>query len=210
MDPFAPIAAQRRAVADLLDGLTPEQWAVRSLCDAWTVHDLAAHLCTPWEASLWRFGTAMVTVGFDFDRASQKVVARIAERPSPELVAILRENADSRWTPPGSDWHAPLTDNYVHALDICVPLGLEAPADPAQWPVILDFLVSRSARRGFVAGELPGLRFVATDVGWSAGDGPEVHGPAAALALAMLRRPALADRLTGEGAPTLAGWAAGS
>ena len=34
---------------------------------------------------------------------------------------------------PGSDWHAPLTDTYVHAADICVPLGLPAPADPAQW-----------------------------------------------------------------------------
>ena len=210
MDSFPAIAAQRRAVADLLDGLTDEQWRTRTLCDAWTVHDMAAHLCTPWEASIWRFGIAMLRVGFDVDRASEAVVARIAERPSSELVGILRANADSRWTPPGSDWHAPLTDNFVHALDICVPLGLDAPGDPAQWPLILEFLVSEKARKGFVAGELPPLRIVATDVGWAFGDGPEVEATAPALALAILRRQALLDQLTGEGALQLAAWASTS
>src|SRR5215469_7328708 len=30
--------------ADLLDGLTPEQWEVQSRCDGWRVADVAAHV----------------------------------------------------------------------------------------------------------------------------------------------------------------------
>ncbi len=41
------VAAERRAIADLLDTLTPEQWETPSLCGAWTVRDLAAHLVMP-------------------------------------------------------------------------------------------------------------------------------------------------------------------
>ncbi len=49
-----------------------------------------------------------------------------------------------------------------------------------------------------------GLRLVATDITWSAGQGPEVTGPATALLLALAGRPlALAD-LDGPGLATLA------
>src|SRR5690606_9049743 len=48
-----------------------------------------------------------------------------------------------------------------------------------------------------------GLRFVATDVSWSSGDGPEVSGPGEALALAMVGRTAALDDLTGEGVAEL-------
>ena len=38
------IDQQRVALADLLDTLTPEQWSTPSLCEGWTVRDVAAHL----------------------------------------------------------------------------------------------------------------------------------------------------------------------
>ena len=210
MDPFAPIAAQRRAVADVLDGLTPEQWAAPTLCDAWTVHQLAGHMVVPFEVSMPRVLLEMAKARGNFARANVALALRAAQAPPDELVAVIRANAESHFTPPGHDWHAPLTDTYVHTQDICIPLGLEAPADLEQWPVILDFLVSKKAKGAFVGGTLPALRLAATDLDWSWGDGPEVQGPAAALALAILRRPALAEQLDGPGAATLAGWAAGS
>jgi uncharacterized protein (TIGR03083 family) len=210
MDPFAPITAQRLALADVLDGLTPEQWSTPSLCEAWSVHDLTAHLVLPFETSLPRFALAMVKARGNFDKASVALTAKVAAAPSADLVAKLRENAASHFTPPGQDWHAPLTDNYVHTQDICIPLGIDPPADPAQWPVILDFLMSTKARGPFVGRPLPELRFVADDVRWSTGEGPEVTGPAAALVMALVGRTAIVDRLEGPGAATLAAWAAGS
>ena len=41
---WAAIDTQRLYTADLLDGLTPAEWDAPSLCDGWTVRDVAAHL----------------------------------------------------------------------------------------------------------------------------------------------------------------------
>ena len=36
--------AERLELADLLDTLTPEQWAAPSLCAGWSVRDVCSHL----------------------------------------------------------------------------------------------------------------------------------------------------------------------
>jgi hypothetical protein len=58
---------------------------------------------------------------------------------------------------------------------------------------------------GFVASKkrVAGLRLVATDVGWSHGDGPEVRGTGEAVLLAASGRPATLDELEGDGVRTL-------
>lgn len=43
-DVWAVIDLQRRRTADLLAGLSGEQWDHPSLCEGWTVRDVAAHL----------------------------------------------------------------------------------------------------------------------------------------------------------------------
>lgn len=207
MDPFVPIAAQRQALADVLAGLTPEQWEARSLCEAWTVHELVGHIVVPFEVSLLRVMLEMAKAVGNFSKANVALALRAAQTSPEELVAAIRANADSHFTPPGQDWHAPLTDTYVHTQDICIPLGIVAPADPEQWPVILDFLVSKKTRGAFVGRPLPELRFTVSDVDWSAGAGPEVSGPAAALVAVILGRTAIIDRIEGPGTATLAGWA---
>jgi hypothetical protein len=101
---------------------------------------------------------------------------------------------------------APLTDVLVHGQDIRIPLGLADERSAAPWRGVLAFLVSKRARRGFVAGRLPELRLVAHDLDWSWGAGPEVSGPAVALALAVSGRDARADQLDGPGAHRLRDW----
>ena len=68
---------------------------------------------------------------------------------------------------------------------------------------MLDFLCGGKAR-GFVSPAVTkGLRFEATDLDWSTGDGPVVSGAGEAIMLAVTgRRVALPD-LTGPGAATL-------
>jgi hypothetical protein len=70
--------------------------------------------------------------------------------------------------------------------------------------------MSKKARGAFVGRPLPAVRFSATDSVWATGSGPEVRAPADAIALAILGRTALIDRLEGPGAGVLAGWAEGS
>ena len=58
---------------------------------------------------------------------------------------------------------------------------------------------------GFVKSKqrMDGLRWTATDVEWTFGDGPEVTGPAEALILLASGRPAPIDEARGDGVATL-------
>ncbi|MFY0407793.1 maleylpyruvate isomerase family mycothiol-dependent enzyme [Solicola sp. PLA-1-18] len=208
MDLWDDLADERRAIADLLESLTPEQWATQTLCEAWDVHAMAAHLAVPCTFSTLEMVTTMVRARGNPDRLSVLMAARRAELSPAELVALLREKAGARKAPPIVGVLGPYTDALVHTQDVMVPLDLNDDRPAVRWLPSLEFLVSRRARVGFVAAPLPAVRMEATDMGWAHGAGPEVRGTAADLALAMLRRTARLDALTGEGAPVLREWAA--
>lgn len=202
---FSLIAGGRRRAADLFDQLNEEQLAVQSLCTAWTVHDMAGHLVTPFCVSVPRFAVGSILAG-GFDKYSVKAAWQLGQKPVGELTAILRKNAESHFTPPGNGPMAPLTDISVHTRDIARPLGLDVWAPLSTWKVVLTFLTSRTAPRGFVPkGRTSGLRVLATDQDWSYGDGAQVQGPSEALALAILGRVAAFSDVSGEGVALLRG-----
>ena len=202
MDAFEEIADERRALADQLAVLTPQQQASRSLCRAWSVHDVAAHLVVPLQVSTARMVLAVLVAGGRFDRANERVTRRLARRPFAEIVEVLRREAGSRFTPPGSGPEAPLLDVLVHGLDIRWPLGLHRDVPGPRLRKALAFVAT--APSGLVPrGALSGLRFEAEDVDWGHGRGPVVRGTAQALLLAGTGRTAVLDSLTGEGVPTL-------
>jgi uncharacterized protein (TIGR03083 family) len=200
---FGMIAEERRALADLLDTLTPEQWATPSLCAGWTVREVAAHLVVPFEVSVPSLMLRLVRSLGSYDRAMDGATREVAARPTTELAARLRANADHRFTPPMSGPEAPLTDVVVHGQDIRRPLGIAHGIEPEHLRVALDRMAGGAL--GFVPrSRVAGLRFEATDLDWSAGDGALVRGPAEAILLAITGRPvALAD-LEGDGADRLA------
>ncbi|MDX6374849.1 MAG: hypothetical protein QOD98_3837 [Nocardioidaceae bacterium] len=207
MDIWTTLAEERRATADLLAGLTEEQWAAPSLCSAWTVKDVAVHLVPNTGKGLGEFVWATVRARGNLHRASESLTAKYAAAMSTaEVVAALRADAEDRFAPPGVGVHGPYTDVLVHRLDIAVPLGVEVDRPVEPWREALDFLVSSRARRGFVERGLPDLTLRATDLDWSYGGGPEVSGPAAALGLSLCGRSALLDRLSGRGRGYLATW----
>ncbi len=208
MDHWVDIAAERRALADLLDDLTPAQWSTQSLCDAWTVRHVAAHLALGSKASLPRFLLAAVKAKGNFHRASEALTEVEAQRPTDEIVAEIRRSSDRRVSPPTMGSAAPLTDILVHSQDIRIPLGIpdDRPVEP--WRGMLNFVVTPKARRGFVPKRLPRLRYVATDLDWSHGDGQELTGPAKALGLTLGGRPARVDELTGPGTAAIRSWLA--
>lgn len=205
-DLFPLIAAERRKTADFVEGLSEEQSTAQSLCEGWTVRDVAAHLTMPLMVSLPKAMVGMLRHRGDFNEFSRRWALSTAAATSPvALAATLRDRADARFTPPGMDAHAPLTDIVVHTLDMRVPLGIpgDGPA-PDATSHILDFLMTKMATRGFLPKHrIPGLSFRATDTGWSAGSGPAVEGPSTALVLALCGRAAGLDQLTGDGVAEL-------
>ncbi|MFG1673402.1 maleylpyruvate isomerase family mycothiol-dependent enzyme [Micromonospora sp. NPDC049282] len=198
------IAAERRRTADLIDSLTPAQLDTPSLCGAWTVREVAGHLVSPLVEPPWRLLPLLVGAGFRPHVANARLARRVSRRPPGELAAALRAHAEHRFRPPVVGWFGQLTDLQVHGQDIRRPLGLPADLDPDRLRISLDFLTGGRAI-GFVdRRRVAGLRFEATDLGWSAGDGPVVRGTGDALLLALTgRRAALAD-LAGDGVARLA------
>ncbi|MBI9113690.1 maleylpyruvate isomerase family mycothiol-dependent enzyme [Sanguibacter suaedae] len=203
MDTFAEIADERRALADLLSGLTGDQLRVQSLCEGWSVRDVAAHLVVPLEVGLPGFAVAMLLSRGNFDVANRRLTRRLARRPIEEIVAVLRKKADSRFTPPGGGPESPLTDLLVHGLDIRRPLGLTRAVPEERMRKALTFLTTTPAPGFVTKGTLDGLRFEADDVGWAHGTGPVVRGDADTLLLAITGRTVARGGLTGDGVPTL-------
>jgi uncharacterized protein (TIGR03083 family) len=211
MEYWVEIERERRDLVDQVQGLSEEQWKTPSLCGAWTVRDVVAHLLSPLTPGVTRrFALAMVKARGNFDRANQLLTAGQARLSTPELLAGLRRHAASRFHPPGLGSEAPLTDVLVHGLDIRIPLGLDTDRPADAWRSSLTFLCGPEARKGFINRPLPGLILRATDVDLSApvgGGGHEVIGPASALALTLLGRTVWLDHLDGPGVSVLSKWA---
>ena len=199
----AAVSRERLALADLVAGLDDDRWATPSLCAAWTVRDVVAHLTVTTRLTVAKVAGAAVRARFSFDRMELALTAERATRfTTDELVQQLRESASSDRRFPGSTPMDPLMDLVVHAQDVTRPLGLaySSPTD------VVAASLAYVATNRFMGGprRLDGLRVVSTTTGWTTGDGPEVRGPDVDLLLAVTgRRDGLAG-LEGPGLERLA------
>jgi uncharacterized protein (TIGR03083 family) len=183
------VETERRSLADLLDGLTPDQWEAQSLCSEWRIRDVAAHLAMPMAGvpDAWSLLRALARNRGHLWRAGRDVVIDYAKRSTDQITDDLRRHAASRTKPVFVVADNILLDLLVHGQDVAVPLGLDRPVPPAAGEVGLR----RSWSMGwpfYARRRLDGLRLCANDCDWSSGSGPEVSGSAAALLLLMSRR----------------------
>jgi uncharacterized protein (TIGR03083 family) len=198
------VAAERRELAALLTGLSPEQWDAPSLCDAWAVRHVVAHLTMPFRYGTPRFLLGIAAAGGSFQRMSDRVARRDAQLPRAQLIAAVADNAEHPWKPPGAGYEAPLTHDVIHGLDISRALGLplDVPAEPMT--AVLDAVAGPRSRRHFGVAT-GGIELRATDIGWCAGSGAPLHGRAQDLALLLTGRCVPDGALTGPGAELLTG-----
>ncbi|HVE28044.1 MAG TPA: maleylpyruvate isomerase family mycothiol-dependent enzyme [Sporichthya sp.] len=201
---WAVIAEQRRVLADVLAGLPDHQWEQPSLCSQWRVRDVAAHLAlTPQSPGLLRILAKGVRARGNFDAVNRDLAVQHAARPPAALVAELRDLAEDRRKPAITTLDNLVFDTLVHVQDVALPLGLTVPTPLDAARVGLD-RVWRMGWPFWAKRRLRGLRLTATDVGWTAGAGAEVAGPAAALLLLLTGRAAAAlPALTGPGTAQL-------
>ncbi|KRE99075.1 hypothetical protein ASG88_15175 [Nocardioides sp. Soil777] len=203
---WAAIDAQRLRTADLLGELTPREWGRPSLCEGWSVRDVAAHL-TLQQMGL---GSAVHSALRHPGSLNHVIHASARDRAAlapEEIVAEIRAMVGSRRHNVGVTPYETLIDIVVHGQDIAVPTGraLEVP------PTVAATAASRvwgdrNSRKAKVFRALPhdGLRLAATDTDWTVSDGPEVRGPVLALLLLITGRPVVLPQLEGEGAGVLA------
>jgi uncharacterized protein (TIGR03083 family) len=196
------IAAERRALADVLEPLTEEQWRMPSALPGWRVSEVAAHLVWVLETPKARMASELARSWFSVARLTEN--AAFAERRPPAQVAqALRNVATVRFEPiPGLPPTTSMAEILVHGLDVRWPLGI-APAIPEDHAAAgLDFLVGPWAAFGFASrrGLPKGLSFAATDTTWRHGSGPMVMGTTDALLLSLCGRTVALDKLGGDGA----------
>lgn len=198
---WSAVHAERAALADDLAGLDDAAWATHSLCGAWTVQDVVAHLTAAASTGRARWLTSIVGARFDADLHNARRLAEHRGATPAETLDRFRRVVTSKAAASGhtAAW---LGEVVVHAQDVRVPLGLTgeppvaAVTEVARFFAARDFTVrSRTVSRG--------LRLEATDGPFAVGDGPAVRGTTLALTMAMAGRAVFCDRLTGDGVPAL-------
>lgn len=189
------VDAERAALADILETLPDDAWRVPSLCDAWTVRDVAAHLCLAQSRVRDLVGPA-IRSGLRY-QAMIRDTAIDSPLTHAELVATLRGFVGSRRKAPGVSDLEPLLDVLVHTQDICVPLDLDHPMPPDAAVAALERTIWWS-RRFPLGPRLRGLHLVATDVDWEWGSGRRVEGEVRWLLLAAAGRSVAHDHLSGD------------
>ncbi|MCU1366131.1 MAG: hypothetical protein JWL72_4217 [Ilumatobacteraceae bacterium] len=198
---WAMIHAERVRTAEIMAGLTAEQWSTRSWCGDWTVQEVAGHIVAGAEQTKGRFFKGMVASGFRFNTMIDRD-ARAAGRSTPtELVDRLRATVGSTNGPPAPVLTM-LGEVVVHGQDICGPLGITSHTAPEAVLACLELYQGANFPVG-AKRRITGLQLHASDVDWVHGDGPDVRGTGLSLLSAITgRRPGLAG-LAGDGVAEL-------
>lgn len=196
------VHAERAALADDLERLSDEQWREPSLCEGWSVHDVAAHLVDNARATPFGVVWAMVRARLNFDRQNQQGMERNRGATPRETLSHLREVAPRRSGPP-APVDSRLVEEVLHGEDIRRPLGIwhDYSAEGIERALRYQARVSAGLGGGRQLAERVTLH--ATDLEVTIGDGPQVRGSALALLMAISGRTiALAD-LEGPGVSLL-------
>ncbi|MDX8147765.1 maleylpyruvate isomerase family mycothiol-dependent enzyme [Lentzea sp. BCCO 10_0061] len=190
----AAVAAERRDQAELLSGLTEEQWNAPSLCEGWTVKHVVAHTTLPFRSSGKRVLWEMLKSAGRFNHASDRMARKDAQLPTSDLLDALKSNIDHPWTPPGSGPAGALSHDVIHGLDITTALGIDREVPHERLKFVLDGMKPSNVK--YFGADLDGKRLEATDMDWTFGEGKPVRGLAQDLLLLVCGRTLPQGRLS--------------
>lgn len=197
-----PLAEEERAdLLVLLRELTAAQWHARSLCANWRVRDVATHIVSYDELSKAATVATFLRGGLRTGTVNDVALARYRDLDTDGIVELVARNQKPRGLPSGFKGGIALTDGTIHHQDIRRALGLPRTIPEPRLVPALSFSLGAPTLPS--KGNAKGLRLTATDVDWTAGDGPEVTGSGEALLMAAAGRSSALDELTGDGLPTL-------
>lgn len=196
--------ARFRAVAATLGSA---DWSQPSLCEAWSNHDVLAHLVVGCRIGIRDTAGEMLRHGGSFDRANAALAQSLAATRTP--AQLLDDFGRLMHQPRGLGRVFPrrllLGDHVTHELDILFALGHEPSIPSEVATMVLNTQVA--VPNPFVPAfrNSRGLRLCAMDAEWTHGNsGPLVEGPAAELISVLGSRPRMLSALRGDGVEVLA------
>jgi uncharacterized protein (TIGR03083 family) len=202
-------AAMTERLVRLGRSLSPEQWRAPSLCDGWRACDVYGHMTYGGVTPLHRvLPTLLLRYRGNLTRGSRHESIRYADAHSQAEVVDAFERSSHHPVGIGKRIkpHELHLDHVIHELDVRRPLGLPTEFGADELRMALDAAVRVKSPLFAPRARAGGLRLVATDVDWSAGEpgAVAVEGPAEDLLLALGGRPAGLAALHGDGVALLA------
>jgi len=195
-DVWPIVHAERQSLADDLADLSPDQWATRSLCEGWDVHDVLAHLVAAATMTRLKFIALFARAGFNFDKFTANQVNAERGADPRNTLAAFRSAATCTATPPAPKITR-IMEAFVHGEDIRRPLGIAHEYPSAHIGSAVEYF-TRDRLSGGKA-RLDGVTLTSTDTDFSVGNGPVVEGPAMSLLLAAAGRKSALAELSGPG-----------
>lgn len=186
-------------LADTLEAQPLSAWEAPSLCDRWRVREVVAHMSTAARYTAEQYMAELQTDGGNIGATIDRLADRDGRLDPSVLLANLRDEQLHRWTPPGGGGIGALSHAVIHGLDVTTPLGLPSPADEPALRAVLDALTAGD--HTYFGIDLRGVRLTATDFDWRWGDGDNVTGRAADLAVALTGRTLQPGRVVGDMPP---------
>jgi len=200
------IDAHRLRTAEMLESLSDGDWRHPSLCEGWTVQDVAAHL-TLQQVGIGDLVRGAIRHPGGMNRMIREAAKRRAGLPRQQIVAEIHATVGSRRQNVGVTCQETLIDILVHSQDIAMPLGRRLDVDPQAAAVAATRVWSyagASKAKVFKKIPLEGLRFDASDIAWSVGAGLGIEGPILAILLVLTGRLAALPLLAGDGTAEVA------
>lgn len=195
---WSHIHEQRRQLATILRDLTPQEWEAPSLCEGWTVKDVAAHVIAHPQIGWADFPGVALRGRGGYNTMVFRDVKRRGRQPVERILADFERYDGSRRLVPLTGPLEALIDILVHTQDIVRPLGRRHDMPPEAAAAAAD----RARRVARLLGSrrvVRSSRMVATDVDWIRGDGPVVEGPMQELLMICAGRARVATALQGDG-----------
>jgi uncharacterized protein (TIGR03083 family) len=201
--PWARVAEYRCQFADAVETLGLQDLDAPSWCRGWRVRDVLAHLVHLAEASQVSMARDMVRNGMRPDTALARIARRLGDQPVPLLVERLRQSQGGRFHVVGFPPAVALGDVLVHGNDALRGVGLEFEVRPADVLPVLN-TYRRVGGLAFHGRPHRNVRLVGTDIDWSLGNGPEVHGRVIDLLMLTANRVQVIPSLSGPGVSGIA------
>jgi uncharacterized protein (TIGR03083 family) len=197
-----PLAEEERAdLLALLRDLSPAQWDAQSLCSNWRVRDVATHAVSYDELSKAATVATFLRGGLRTGKVNEIALSRYKRLDPDGIIDLVARNQRPSGLPTGFKGGIALTDGTIHHQDIRRALGLPRTIPEHRLASVLTFSLGAPTLPS--KGNAKGLKLVATDVDWSAGDGPKVTGTGEALLMAVAGRAQALNDLSGEGVQIL-------
>jgi uncharacterized protein (TIGR03083 family) len=198
-------------VADIgtfLKELGEDDFDTPSLCEGWRVRDVLGHMGLGHTTPMPRMVRLVAKHGFNVPKASREESITLFEGKSGDdirrfwsevMVAQHPRKGISKLIPT----HSGFFDHLVHNQDMRRPTGRRRDIPSDRMVRALELGRTESGMGFSPKKNVEGLRLVASDLGWSAGDGPKVEGAAEAIVMATAGRQVALGELEGDGVAVL-------